>query len=264
MSITIASDVLAKYLEAQEELIEIEAVDDRSAIISLPLHFYAHTRVELSVTLVAENLFVISDMAQTIGELKDAGYQVKNTVRERILGMVKIFQLELNGNTLLRQCTASELGVAIQEFADAAKTIGDAYLAYPSRQRITKVEDELKERVRRTLDTKRLSYKEKEIVPGEVEEHRMDFFVHPNGANGLAVAVLGDPDRVHAEAWGFKTLDIKRKSRGRVIVGIVYNDQKTIEISRRIIDRMADLSIPSSAFELFSEQLDVLKISQGH
>jgi hypothetical protein len=261
---SIATNVLSKYFDAQKELIEIEAVDDRSAIISLPIHFSAHTRVELSVTQVTKDQFVISDMAQTIGELKDAGYRVKDTVRERIVGMVKISQLELEGNTLLRQCSAEELGTAIHEFADAAKTIGDAYLAYPSRPRVTKIEDELKEQVRRAFQKKQYFYKEKEIVPGEVEEHRVDFFIHPNGANGLAVAVLGDPDRVHAEAWGFKTLDIKNKSKGRVIVGIVYNDQKTQEISRHIIDKMADLSVPSSKFELFSKGLDALNISRGN
>ncbi|MBA3356453.1 MAG: DUF1828 domain-containing protein [Pyrinomonadaceae bacterium] len=260
---SIATDVLTKYFEAQKDLIDIEAVDERSAIISLPIHFSAHTRVELSVTQVTKDQFVISDMAQTIGELKDAGYQVKDTVRERIVGMVKISQLELDGNTLLRQCSAKELGGAIHEFADAAKTIGDVYLAYPTRPRITKLEDELKEKVRRTFQQKQYFYKEREIVPGEVEEHRVDFFIHPNGGSGLAVAVLGDPDRIHAEAWGFKTLDIKNKSKGRVIVGIVYNDLKTQEISRHIIDRMADLSVPASAFDSFADRLDALNISRG-
>ena len=260
---SIAIDVLSKYFEAQKDLVEIEAVDDRSAIISLPVHFSANTRVELSVTQVTKKQYVISDMAQTIGELKDAGYQVKDNLRERIVDMVKISQLHLDGNTLLRQCSAKDLGAAIHAFADSAKTIGDAYLAYPRRSRVTRFEDELKEKVRSTFRRRRYFYKEREIVLGEVEEHRVDFYIHPNGANGLAVAILGDPDRLHAEAWGFKTLDIRNKSKGRVIVGIVYNDLKTQEISRNIIDRMADVPVPASDIDSFSERLDAFNISHG-
>ena len=119
-------------------------------------------------------------------------------------------------------------------------------------------------KVRKTFQRKGYFYKEKQIVPGEVEEHRLDFYIHPNGANGLALEILGDPDRVHAEAWGFKTLDIRNKSAGRVILGIVYNDHKVQEISRHIIDKMADFSIPASNFGSFSERLDALGISRGN
>ena len=69
-------------------------------------------------------------MGQTIGEMKDAGYDVK--VRQRIIDLVSISQLQLDGNTLLRQCSDKELGKVIYEFADATKTVGDAYLAYPN------------------------------------------------------------------------------------------------------------------------------------
>src|SRR5689334_509291 len=120
---SIAEDVLKKYFEAQRDLLAIEGVDERSAIISLPLHFSANARVELSVTRVSKDQFVISDMAQTIGELKDAGYSVRDKLRERILGMVEISRLQLDGNTLIRQCSEEELGNAIHAFADAAKTI---------------------------------------------------------------------------------------------------------------------------------------------
>lgn len=260
---SIAEDVLTKYFEAQRDLLAIESVDERSAIISLPLHFSANARVELSITQVTKDQFVISDMAQTIGELKDAGYKVKDKLRERILGMIQISRLQLDGNTLIRQCSDKELGSAIHAFADAAKTIGDAYLVYPGRTRVSKIEDDLKTRVRKTFNNKRYYYKEKEVVPGEVEEHRVDFYIRPNGANGLALEILADPDRVHAEAWAFKTLDIRNKSAGRVMVGIIYNDEKVKEVSRRIIEQVADLSIAASEFNYFSERLDTLDISHG-
>jgi hypothetical protein len=259
----ITENVLTKYFEAQKDLVAIESVDERSAIISLPLHFSAHTRVELSVTEVTKNQFVVSDMGQTIGELKDAGHNVTDKVRDRIKGIVQISSLVLDGNTLLRQCAAKQLGEVIHEFADAAKTIGDVYLAYPSRSRASRMEDELKERVRRTFQKKQYYYKEKEIVSGEIERHQVDFYIRPNGAKGLALAILADPDRLHAEAWGFKTIDIRNKTAGRVIVGIIYDDRKVKEISRHIINKMADLPVPVSEFEGFANKLDGLGLSHS-
>jgi hypothetical protein len=260
---TIATDVLAKYLEAQKDLLAIEAIDDRSAIISLPLHFSAYTRVELSVTRVAVNQFVVSDMGQTIGELKDAGFKVGDSVRKRIGDIVEISRLRLEGNTLLRQCSGEDLGNVIHEFADAAKTIGDAYLAYHSRGR-GKVEHDLRQAVRKTFDEKRFLYKERQLVPGEFEQHKVDFLIHPNGAKGLALAILSDPDRVHAEAWGFKTLDIKKTSNNKLVVGVLYNAEKAVQVSRNILERMADLAIPSTDVNRLADALDTLDLSHGH
>jgi len=263
MSIT--KEILTRYLDAQKDLIAIESVDDRSAILSLPLHFSAYSRVELSVTQVTKSQFVVSDMGQTIGEMKDAGYQVKDKVRQRIVELVKIAQLQLDGNTLLRQCSADQLGKVIHDFADAAKTVGDAYLAYPSRGgSVSKVEDDLKKQIRSTFNQKHYLYKETQTLPGEIEEHTLDFVINPNGAKGLALGVLPNADRVHAEAWAFKTHDIKRGTNDRFVVGIVYNAAKVVEISKHILDKMADLSIPSSAFALFGERLDALNISRGY
>jgi hypothetical protein len=260
---SIATEVLSKYLEAQQDLLAIQAIDDRSAIISLPLHFSSYSRVELSVTQASTSQFVISDMGQTIGELKDAGYKVKDNLRKRILSLVEISRLQLEGNTLIRQCSAEELGTVIHEVAEAAKTIGDAYLAYPSSRTRGKLEHELRQTVRKTFREKNYLYKERQSVAGEFERHKVDFLIHPNGAKGLALAILADPDRMHAEAWAFKTLDIKKASQNRLVVGLIYNAEKAVEVSRNILERMADVAIASTEVGSFGETLESLGVSHG-
>ena len=43
--------ILKNYLDAQRGLTEIEQVDENNVVLSLPLHFSANTRVEVTVTL---------------------------------------------------------------------------------------------------------------------------------------------------------------------------------------------------------------------
>src|SRR5258708_39997426 len=123
---SLREQILGNYLDAQRGLTEIEQVDENNVVLSLPLHFSANTRVELAVTRITESYFTISDMAQTLGELKDAGYGIGGKLKEKIRGIAKAAGADFVGNHLVRKCSSEELGEAIHQFADVAKTIGDA------------------------------------------------------------------------------------------------------------------------------------------
>lgn len=206
---SLRDQILTNYLDAQRGLTEIEQVDENNVIVSLPLHFSANNRVELTVTRITDTYFAISDMAQTLGELKDAGYNIGGKLKEKVSGFARAAGAEFAGNHLVRKCTAKDLGAAIQEFADVAKTIGDAYLTYGTR-RPQPEEDELVERVRRIFKERRYTYTEKQQLDGVIEKHTVDFYIAPNGSRGLALAVLSNPIHIVAEAWGFKSQDIKK------------------------------------------------------
>lgn len=258
---TLAKDILSRYFKAQKTLIEIKQMDNRNVILSLPLHYSGYTRVEFAITQITEDDFVISDLAQTLGELRDSGYGVSDSLRLRIIEMTKLSRITLSGDNLVRTCSGSELGQAMHEFAEATKTIGDAYLAYPSRvsQKDTDKEEGFKQRIRKTLDSKELHYKERHTIPGEIESHKVDFYVHPNGQPGLAVAILPNPDHIHAEAWGFKAQDIKRRNQ-RVVTGVVYDAGLAKQPSRAILDRMFELPIPSTELDSFGQRLEALGV----
>jgi uncharacterized protein DUF1828 len=262
MSLALA--ILDKYFGAQKELVEVETIDERSVIVSLPIHFSAHTRVEVAVTKLNENQYALSDMAKVVGELEDAGHKVEGKLRERILNMIKISKVTLSGGALIRTCTEAQLGAAIHEFSEAAKTIGDAYLVYPRSGGKSKAEDDLRAQVRKTFQQKRYMYKERGVVRGEVEEHKVDFLIEPNGAKGLALGVLVEPDRLHAEAWGFRAQDIKKVTKDRLLVGLLYNDAKAKDASRNIIEKVVDIAIASTEINAFGDTLERLGLSRGH
>jgi hypothetical protein len=245
--------IFESYIDAQRGLTEVEQYDENNVVLSLPLHFSAHTRVELAVTRLTDTYFAISDMAQTLGELKDAGYGVSQSLKDKIELLAKSAGLKFAGNHLIRECTGKELGSAIQEFAEAAKTIGDAYLTYRMR-RPKEAEDELVAQVRRVFIEKKYQYAEKQEVPGEIEKHTVDFYIPPNGTRGLALAVLPNPTQIIAEAWGFKTQDIKNVHRN-VTVSIVYDSYRAKEVSRNILDKMADVPVPSNVIGDLSQIL---------
>ncbi len=254
---TLASEIRSKYVAAHRASVKVEAVDSDSVLVSLPLHFSAYTRVEFAVTRIDEDQFVISDLAQTIGELKDAGYGVGGALRERMGAITKMWKVQISGNTLVRTCSAKELGTAVQEFAEAAKTIGDAYLAYPTRGGYKdEGEDEhVRQRIRRTFQAKRLCFEEGRLVPGRIESHKVDFYIQPNGSKGLALAILPQLDLLHAEAWGFRSQDIKNAD-DRMLVGIVYDIRIVKPKSLTIIEKMADISLPSTQLDSLEEQLE--------
>jgi len=147
---SLRDDVLKYYVDAQAGLTEIDQVDDDNVVLSLPLHFSANTRVELAITKVSDKYFAISDMARTLGELKDAGHGINQNLKDKIESIAKPAGLKFVGNHLVRECSSKEIGEAIHQFADAAKTIGDAYITYRFRKE-KEDEDELIKRVRRVF-----------------------------------------------------------------------------------------------------------------
>jgi len=250
---SLREQILENYLDAQRGLTEIEQIDDDNVVLSLPLHFSANTRIELAVTKITDSYFAITDMAQTLGELKDAGYAIGGKLRKRVEELAKTAGAEFAGNHLVKKCAASELGEAIHQFADVAKTIGDAYLTYGLRKPPLE-EDELIARVRRIFTERQYKYREKQELNGIIEKHTVDFYVAPNGTRGLALAVLPNPTQLVAEAWGFKSQDIKRGNQN-VAVSIVYDSSRAKDVSKAILGTMADVSVPSNAIEGLGDML---------
>jgi hypothetical protein len=250
---SLRDQILSNYLDAQRGLTEIEQIDDNNIVLSLPLHFSANARIELAVTRITKSYFAISDMAQTLGELKDAGYTIGGKLKEKVESIAKASGAEFAGNHLVRKCSEKELGEAIHRFAEMAKTIGDAYLTYGTRK-IQPPEDELVQRVRRVFIEKEYIYKEKQKVDGKIENHTVDFYIPPNGTRGLALAVLTNPTQIVAEAWGFKTGDIKRANKN-IAVSIVYDSARAKDVSRTILESMADVSVPSNSIDQLGSRL---------
>jgi hypothetical protein len=119
-------------------------------------------------------------------------------------------------------------------------------------------EDEPVTRVRRVFTEKHYKYKEKRQVGGAIESHIVDFYVAPNGTRGLALAVLPNPSQIVAEAWGFKAQDIKLANKN-VAMTIVYDSARAKDVSKTILDKMADVSVPSNAIE----DLGIMLIKAG-
>jgi uncharacterized protein DUF1828 len=256
---SLREQILGSYLDAQRGLTEIEQIDEDNVVLSLPLHFSANTRVELAVTRITDKYFSISDMAQTLGELKDAGYGIGGKLKQKIKAIAKSAGVDFAGNHLVRKCSAEELGEAIHQFADVAKTIGDAYLTYGARK-LQPEEDELVARVRRIFTEKEFTYKEKQELAGKIETHTVDFYVAPNGTRGVALAVLPNPTQIVAEAWGFKSQDI-RSANNNLAVSIVYDSSRAKDVSKTILQTMADVSVPSNAIEDLPNRLAKAGIS---
>lgn len=250
---SLREEVLAYYLDAQRGLTELEQIDENNVVLSLPLHVSANTRIELAVTRISKEYFAISDMARTVGELKDAGYGINAKLREKIESIAHTAGLKFAGNHLIRECSASEIGEAIHQFADAAKTIGDAYLTYRS-PKTKGDEDELVSRVRRVFTERQYVYKERQEVSGDIEKHTVDFYIPPNGSGGVALAVLANPTQLLAEAWGFKTQDIKRAHKN-LAVSVVYDSSRAKEVSKNILDKMADIPVPSNVIDELGDML---------
>ena len=261
MSIT--EDVLTTYLEAQKQLIEFEELDKDNCVVSLPRHFSAHTRVELLVSRLSPDQFVLTDQGQTIGELKDAGVPVGRTLLERAKKLIRIWRVALDGIALVRTCRYNELGVAVHEFGEAAKTVGDAYLSARDYETDRRVEEQLKDRVRRTFQDERYFYREQQSVPGKVEisGHKVDFYIPANGSNGLALEVLSKPNKLQAEAWGFRTRDMKEANK-KLLVGFVY-DETAKDLSRTILGSIADFALSPIDLLGLGEQLKAHHVSRG-
>lgn len=260
MKTALADSILARYLESYRGLIEIEPIEDNSVTISFPFHYSADHRIEVTVTEIAKDRFVLSDMARTLGELRDAGYSIGSETRKRIETIAKKSNLALVGNHFILECERKGLGDAIQEFLEAAKTIADVYLVH-GRPRISP-ESAITEQVRKILHARKLLYREKDKIAGEIERHAVDFYVAPNGTPGLAVAILyGYNSHIVAEAWGFKAEDIKR-ANPKTKVGLIYDVEtgKWTDESKRILTERADIAVPGDSLAAFDEQLPKLGV----
>ena len=174
-----------------------------------------------------------------------------------------VWNVDLDGVTLVRMCARKDLGTALHELGEAAKTLGDAYLMPRDKEPDPKVEESIKDRVRKTFQSEQYFYQERQTVPGKIEQgHEVDFYIPPNGANGLALEVLIKPNRLRAEAWGFRAQDMKQANQG-LRVGFVY-DEVPSDLNRTILGSIADIALPSSQMMFFSEQLRKYQISRGH
>src|ERR1044072_9494632 len=104
-----SDEILNAYLEGQKELIEFEDLDGDNCLVSLPRHFSAHTRVDLTASCFSEDQFVLTDQRQTISELRDAGVPVGPTVLERLKQIIRVWEIDLVGVNLIVTCRRHEL-----------------------------------------------------------------------------------------------------------------------------------------------------------
>lgn len=63
----------------------------------------------------------------------------------------------------------------------------------------------------------------------------MDFYSSPNGVPGLALSIMKNTSRTTAEAWAFRSLDMKRTNE-RTKVGVVYDDGEIRDNSKSALD----------------------------
>ena len=122
--------ILQSYFDAQKDLIVGEQVDDNNAVVSFPFHYVGNHRVEVSVTKTLGDQLILSDMGRTIGELKEYGYAVSAPLLARMVAIAKPANVRIVAENLVMDCPPDLIGSSLHSFAEAAKTIGDAYLAF--------------------------------------------------------------------------------------------------------------------------------------
>jgi hypothetical protein len=235
------NSVLEQYLRTYRGRIATERIDDNSVSLSFPFHFASNHRIEVVVTRATKDHFIISDSARIMTELRASGYNINKNLREKLEEIGKAAGLKLIREYLILDSTAKKLGDDIQRFLEAAKTIGDVYFVHRER---TVNEKEITAKVKQILDSERVVYQQKYNVNGEIEPHKFDFFVPPNGARGLAIAILAAHNTHNAaQVWAFKTDDVKRQPVNHGLrVGIVYDtSQPWSDESKRILSSRADI-----------------------
>lgn len=242
MSNDLTQTAISKFFEFYKSEVESEVIDDKNVVLSFPVHFSGFHRIEITVTQHSADHFLVSDGAKTIEELRNAGYAVESKFRKRLEAISRSANLRVVDDYLVTESTAASLGSSIQRFLEATKTIGDAYLVQrvsPSR------EANLRNQVAEFLASQQVPYRTKHTLQGQIEMHQVDFYFPPNGVPGLALSVMGNPTRMHAEAWAFKSFDIKQTNR-RTEVGVVYDESEATESSESILRNIADVSVRSS------------------
>jgi hypothetical protein len=161
-------------------------------------------------------------------------------------------RIRVVNNYLIAESDAQSLGSSIQRFLEAAKTIGDAYLvqrAYPPR------DTNLMNQVSEFLASRQVPYQRKHTLRGKVENHTIDFYFPPNGVPGLALSVMSNPTHIAAQAWAFKSGDIKSENQ-RTRIGIVYESDGEVGRSvKAILQYSADMAVPSSDMQTLQSEL---------
>jgi hypothetical protein len=257
MNSGVSDPILSRYLEAYRNLLDVQEVDSNSVTISFPFHYSGNHRIEVTVTKISERSYVISDMARTLSELRNFGYRVQTPLHKRIEKLSKLSGLRIVQDYLLLESDADNLGQNIQKFLEAAKTVADVYLVHRTSGL---KEDELSNAVREVLNRRRVIYEEKDKAKlvGEIETHKMNFLIAPNGKRGMAIAILpAYNSHLVAEAWGFKCEDIRRVPANlRFQIGLVYDtSQPWTDESRHILNSKADMAIPGDSLHSLDRQL---------
>jgi hypothetical protein len=244
VSETLKNRAIQSFLDFYREDLEAEVLDDRNVILSFPVHFSGFHRVEVTVTSLEGDRYILSDGAKTLEELKSAGYELTSKLKKRVELISRAASLRVVNGYLVAESEGHSLGSSIQSFVEAAKTIGDAYLV---QRAAAPKETHLYDLVSDLLNEQRVPYQLKHPLRGKVENHTIDFYFPPNGVPGLALTVMGNPSRMAAEAWAFKSWDIKQENE-RTKVGIVF-DSEAGESSRTVLRASADLSVPSDEIQ---------------
>jgi hypothetical protein len=243
---------ISKFLEFYSGDLVSESVDENNVVISFPIHFSGFHRVEVTVSRVNPNLFIISDGARTIEELKSSGYPINSRLKKRLETISRLARIRVVNNHLIAEADADSLGSSIQRFIEAAKTIGDAYLvqrAYPPRD--TNLVDQVSE----FLASRQVPYQRKHTLRGKIEDHTVDFYFPPNGVPGLALSVMSNPTHIAAQAWAFKSGDIKLEN-ARTKTGIVYESDGALgKSTTAILQHSADMAVPSSEMQVLQSGL---------
>jgi hypothetical protein len=208
--------ILERYMRVYRSLLLAESVDDRSVVISFPLHLAANHRIEITITKAGKNRYLLSDGARTLGEVQDAGHSVTEQMKNRLASIAGA-EINIVEDHLVMEASAKELGASIQKFLETSKMIGDVYLVHKHR---AEPESGIVSQVRRALESKHLLYREREKLQGQIESHAFDLLVPPNGHAGLAVGILsGQNTHTLAQIWGYKCDDIRRIEGNRSTKG---------------------------------------------
>jgi hypothetical protein len=256
MKTNLENIALERFFEFYKNDIESEIIDPDNVVISFPVHFSGFHRVEVTVTRVSEDQYIISDGAKILDELRSAGYVVNAKLHKRIEDISKVAGIRVVKGYLVSDSDLASLGSSIQRFLEAAKTIGDAYLV----QKTSSPKDtQILKQVSEFLAEQHVPFQTRHPLMGQFEKHVVDFYFPPNGVPGLALSVMNNPSRTVAEAWAFRSMDIK-KNNERMRVGVVYDDQEVRDNSKTILSNVLDVSIPSSKITQLSGSLKRLGI----
>jgi hypothetical protein len=102
MSQELQNLAIDKFFEFYSSDLVSESVDENNVVISFPVHFSGFHRVEITVTRVNPSLFIISDGARTIEELKSSGYPINSRLKKRLETVSRLARIRVVNNYLIR------------------------------------------------------------------------------------------------------------------------------------------------------------------